>query len=73
MTYKRTPEGFKDQLQQRADELGTAGSFHTNEHGHVTVDAFPAFTFACKRDAERFVRRVKSRGPAQGSLGQRRA
>jgi hypothetical protein len=60
MTYRRRNHDFNRTLAQRADELGTltADSFQTNEHGRVIVSVFPAFTFACKRDAERFILRI---------------
>ena len=60
MTYHRRNHDFNARLAQRADELGTltANSFQTDNHGRVTLSVFPAFTFACKRDAERFVMRI---------------
>jgi len=51
MTYKRAPEGFKDQLSQRAELR--SGCF-TNENGRVIVSAVPYLTFACQLDAQRF-------------------
>jgi len=59
MTYRRRNHDFNRTLAQRADELGalTADSFQTID-GRVIVSVFPALTFACKRDAERFICRI---------------
>jgi hypothetical protein len=58
--YRRRNHEFDRSLAQRADDLRgtlTADSFQTKD-GRVIVSVFPAFTFACKRDAERFVMRI---------------
>lgn len=33
-------------------------SFTTNQQGQTVVSAFPALTFACRKDAERFCARI---------------
>ncbi len=55
-TYKRKNIRFNERLAVKADELKQATV--TCSEGRVVISALPAYSFASREDAARFLRRV---------------
>jgi hypothetical protein len=55
--YHKRNRDFEDRLAVKADEL-KASTVTSDERGRVVISALPAYTFASREDAVRFLKRV---------------